>query len=454
MAPKFLFLISFQLFLFLVISQEQPLLDMAEQDSVYRVLESVNPTIPWRSIFPDDFCYSAPHGVVCDVFSEPNGSISAVHITELSFGYVSDFNPNPPCYPNSTFDPLLFTSFKYLRKLFFYKCFTDLPVSVSTVWPSFASSLEELIFIDNPALVGSLNGLTGNFTSLKRAVITGNGLSGNIPGWVVDSVNLEELTLSRNQLDGAVSTSFSKLKLLRILDLSQNQFDGNVPDSIANLTQLLKLDLSANAFSGKIPNILVNLQNMEFLDLSHNQFGNFGVPVFLSKMPRLRELHLNGNSLGGHIPEIWKNLGGIKGIGFSNMGLVGNIPASMGVYLRNLSYLGLDNNQLEGTVPGELGFLEFAGEINLENNNLSGRVPFTAMVGEILKLQGNPGLCVDDVDLVKNGSRFGHYLKLCNKTKLPNLVNPVLMGVASSSSLGLSLPSVVVKLIWVLVFFV
>ncbi|XP_038714349.1 piriformospora indica-insensitive protein 2 isoform X2 [Tripterygium wilfordii] len=386
MAPKFPIIYRFFLFLvmiqsFLLISQGQPVLNSAEQESVYQVLESINPTIPWRSLFPDDLCYSPPHGVVCDFFSEPNGSISVVHITELSLGYVSDFNPNPPCYANSTFDPILFTSFNYLRKLFFYKCFTDSPVSVPTVSPSFASRLEQLVFIDNPALVGSLSGFNGNFTNLKRIVITGNGLSGNIPGWVGDSANLVELTLSRNQLTSAVLMSFSKLK----------------------------------------------------------------------KMPRLRELHLSGNSLGGKIPEIWKNLGGIKGIGFSNMGLVGTIPASMGLYLRNLSYLGLDNNQLEGTVPMELGFLEFSSEINLENNNLSGRVPFTARVGEKLKLQGNPGLCVDGEDLgkVKNGS-----LKLCNNAKLANLVNPVLISESSCSSLGFLLPSVVLKFIGFLVVFV
>ncbi|KAF5741830.1 hypothetical protein HS088_TW10G00836 [Tripterygium wilfordii] len=456
MAPKFPIIYRFFLFLvmiqsFLLISQGQPVLNSAEQESVYQVLESINPTIPWRSLFPDDLCYSPPHGVVCDFFSEPNGSISVVHITELSLGYVSDFNPNPPCYANSTFDPILFTSFNYLRKLFFYKCFTDSPVSVPTVSPSFASRLEQLVFIDNPALVGSLSGFNGNFTNLKRIVITGNGLSGNIPGWVGDSANLVELTLSRNQLTSAVLMSFSKLKKVRILDLSQNQFNGNVPDSIGNLTQLLKLDLNSNAFSGEIPNGLVNLQNMEFLDLSYNHFGNSGVPLFLSQMPRLRELHLSGNSLGGKIPEIWKNLGGIKGIGFSNMGLVGTIPASMGLYLRNLSYLGLDNNQLEGTVPMELGFLEFSSEINLENNNLSGRVPFTARVGEKLKLQGNPGLCVDGEDLgkVKNGS-----LKLCNNAKLANLVNPVLISESSCSSLGFLLPSVVLKFIGFLVVFV
>ncbi|KAM1556470.1 hypothetical protein TB2_040052 [Malus domestica] len=53
-----------------VISQPQPFLTSAEQDSVYTVLSFVNLDIPWRSLFPDDLCLSAPHGVVCNFFYE------------------------------------------------------------------------------------------------------------------------------------------------------------------------------------------------------------------------------------------------------------------------------------------------------------------------------------------------------------------------------------------------
>ncbi|KAF2294917.1 hypothetical protein GH714_027011 [Hevea brasiliensis] len=416
----------------LIVSHQQPLLDSTEQDSVYEVLSSINSAIPWRTLFPDDLCLSAPHGIVCDYFFEQPNSVSSTlpqtaHVTELNFGYVSDYTPNPPCSPNSTLNSLLFTSFKYLRKLFFYKCFTETTVVVPNVSSSsFGANLEELVFVENPTLVGSLSGIIGNFTNLRRLVLTGNGVSGNIPDRIGDLVNIEEITLSRNHLTGNVPFSLSKLKKLRILDLSQNHFDGNVPESIGNLSQILKLDLSFNGFFGKIPYSLVNLQSLEFLDLSFNGFGNFGVPLFLGEMPRLKEMYFSGNLLGGHIPEIWEKLGGISGIGFSDMGLVGKIPPSMGVYLRNLCYLRLDNNKLEGEVPEELWFLEFVNEINLENNNLSGRIPlsatFTAKVDEKFKLQGNSGLCIDEGFGSSKNEGSLEKLKLCNKSDIPNPV--------------------------------
>ena len=287
------------------------------------------------------------------------------------------------------------------------------------------STLEELVFIDNPSFVAPLSGIFRNYTNLRRAVLTGNGVFGEIPDWVGDMVSLEELTLSRNQLNGGVTLNFPKK--LKVLDLSHNHFDGYVPESLGNLTELLKLDLSFNGFYGKIPDGLSGLQRLEFLDLSFNRFGNFGVPLFLAEMPKLKEVYLSGNLLRGQIPEIWEKLGGILGIGLSNLGLVGNIPVSMGVHLRKLCYLGLDNNKLEGTVPVEFGLLKFVNEINLENNSLSGRVPFSKFkIGQKLKLEGNPELCGDE-------GYGGLNLKVCSNKPVTVIPNPVLFNVASSS---------------------
>ncbi|KAJ1397853.1 Leucine-rich repeat [Sesbania bispinosa] len=413
----------FSTFFFLSLSQQQPPLDPTEQEAVYEVLHSLNPSIPWRTIFPDDLCLSAPHGVVCDYPDPSSSTTEKAHIVELSFGYVSDETPNPPCSSNATLNPLLFTSFNYLRKLFFYKCFNQSQTQTPLSLPPFPPTLEELVFIDNPSFITPLTPFLRNLTALRRLVLIGNGFSGEVPMQIGGLVNLEEVTLSRNQLGGEVPASLGLLKKLKVLDLSHNKFEGCVAESLGNLTEVLKLDLSYNGFGCKIPESLRHLQSLEFLDLSFNLFGNFGVPLFLGEIPRLKEVYLSGNSLSGKIPEIWENLGGVIKIGFSEMGLVGNIPASMGVYLKNLSYLGLDNNKLEGPLPEEFGLLEFADEINLENNNLSGRIPFLAKFGQKLKLAGNRGLCMDNqFGCGENGGMILGQLKPCKKTDVPDAV--------------------------------
>ncbi|XP_050365950.1 piriformospora indica-insensitive protein 2 [Argentina anserina] len=439
-----------------VISHSQPLLlSSAEQDSVYRVLDSVNPDVPWRKLFPDDLCSNGPHGVVCDFFTanDTDPDVVSVHVSELSFGYVSDFTPNPPCSSSAVLSPLLFTSFPFLRKLFFYRCFNQTAVvNVPDIPASFAPSLEELVFIDNPSLVSPLSGVLRNFTNLRRAVLTGNGFYGSVPDAVADMVNLEELTLARNKLGGEVPVSFEKLKKLKVLDLGGNSFAGKAPESVGELPELLKLDLSSNAFTGEIPASLGNLRRLELLDLSYNRFNSSGVPVFLSEMTELKMVSLCGNKLGGQIPEIWSKLGGILGIGLSGMGLVGEIPGSMGVYLRNVRYLGLDNNNLEGTVPQEFGLLESVNEINLENNSLSGRVSFSAAkFGHRMKLYGNPELCVDDEGLRSGkGLGFGE-LKVCSTEQRPNAAHFTVHASSSSSAVQAVAPSMVIVFLMIII---
>ncbi|KAK2992820.1 hypothetical protein RJ640_002040 [Escallonia rubra] len=121
-------------------------------------------------------------------------------------------------------------------------------------------SAQELVFVENPALMGSLSGHMSNITSLRRVVLTGTGVSGKVPDGFGDLVNLEQLTLSRNRFSGEVLLDFSKLKKLKVLDLSQNGFEGNISESVGGLTGLLKLDLSFNKFSGKITESLKGLR--------------------------------------------------------------------------------------------------------------------------------------------------------------------------------------------------
>ncbi|GAB2214589.1 hypothetical protein Droror1_Dr00018944 [Drosera rotundifolia] len=408
MADKTHFLLLFTFFLtFPLFSHQQPPLSPTESTAVYAALDSINPTIPWPTLFPpSDLCVSAPHGLLCDYFNTTN----TTHVVEFSFGFVSDYSPNPPCLPNSTFPSAVLSSFPRIRKLFFYRCFSVERVMFPTFKGTGLDELEELVMIDNVGLVGEIGESIGVLKGLRRLVVKGSGVSGRVPEEIVTLSRLEELTLSRNAIAGVMPERIGELKELRVLDLSGNRLTGSVPGSVGELGKLLKLDLSENGFVGRIPETLRGLRELELLDLRYNRFGNFGVPLFLGEMMAMKEFYLSGNMLGGVIPEIWENLGGVLGIGLSGVGLVGELPASMGLFLRNVIYLGLDNNRLDGSLPKEFEMMGTLHEMNLENNRLSGRVPFSAGfaagIGSKLKLEGNPGLCVDKglmMPLVSNG---------------------------------------------------
>ncbi|CAA6666455.1 unnamed protein product [Spirodela intermedia] len=392
-------------------------LPAGEQEAVYRVLEAINPSLDWRFLYPDDLCLSGPHDVIVP------------HVVELNFGYVSDFSPNPPCGVDAVFSPRLSSaSFPFLRKLFFYGCFNassevSLPEDFFRNLPS--AFLEELVFVENPSLTGRLSGRIGSFVRLRRLVLTGSRISGEIPYDIGNLRNLQELTLSRNRLKGRLPRSVGRCTGLQILDVSDNQLAGHLPAEIGQLDALLKLDLSENHISGPVPGELAGLQRLEFLDLSHNNLTG-GVPVALAAMAELKEVHLSGNPLGGRLPEeIWEKLGGLLGLGMSGVGLVGNIPSSMGVFLGRLCYLALDNNGLEGGLPEEFRRMErTAREINLENNMLSGRLPFSAAfvarIGRKLKLSGNLRLCLEgDDDRRQGGAGSVSSLEPCDRTEVP-----------------------------------
>ncbi|KAJ3693902.1 hypothetical protein LUZ60_009382 [Juncus effusus] len=419
------FHILFALFLFLILSHNAALqLPPSEQSAVYTLLETIDPSTNWRALYPDDLCLSGPHGLVCDLFITNSSSSSpSVHVTELNFGYVSDFSPNPACNFTSGDSTYLFTllsSFPFLKKLFFYKCFTahdsytTLPLNLFSLLPS---TLEELIFIENPSLTGQIS-LDASSLPLRRLVITGTAISGEIP---VLPTTLQELVLSRNQLYGQIQPSISTCTNLKVLDLSYNSLTGSVPEQLSRLVDLLKLDLSFNLLNGRIPIQFSALKKVELLDLSYNQFTG-GLPDGLGEMEGLREVYLSGNDkIGGQIPpDIWEKIGSnLIGVGFSSLGLEGNIPASMGVFLKKIHFLALDNNSLEGPVPVQFKWLESTvRQINLEKNRLHGPVPFSpefvVQMGSKLKLNGNRGLC-----FVKGN--FG-VLPVCNETEVPHPV--------------------------------
>jgi Leucine-rich repeat (LRR) protein len=269
-----------------------PPIDPTEQEALYIVLKSLNPDTddtPWGGTrFPADLCRSPPSAVVCHhSFSSSDKS----HVVELNFGYVSDKTRTLPCSPYANLNTLLFTSFTHLRKLTFHKCFNNSQLHFISL-PSFPnSSLEELVFIDNPSIVSPLQPFLHHLNSLTRLVLVGNGFHGELPPQIGGFENLEELTLARNNLSGEIPASLGALKKLKVLDLSRNQFKGCVPEQLGNLFSLLKLDLSYNKLDGSVPEEFGLLEFANEINLENNNLS--GIITFSDRVGQ--KLKLAGN---------------------------------------------------------------------------------------------------------------------------------------------------------------
>ena len=99
---------------------------------------------------------------------------------------------------------------------------------------------------------------------------------------------------------------------------------------------------------------------------------------------RVVELWLNDNDLTGHIPTQLGNLSNLTFLGLWENQLTGTIPAELG-NLANLTELWLIENELSGQIPAELGNLSNLIKLYLGGNELSGQIP--AELGNLSNLR-------------------------------------------------------------------
>jgi len=118
---------------------------------------------------------------------------------------------------------------------------------------------------------------------------------------------------------------------------------------------------------------------------------------------------LGGNNLNGSIPANLGNLANLQGLYLWSNQLSGSIPAELG-NLTNLQGLSLDDNQFSGSIPVELGNLTNLYYLYLRNNQLSGSIPVE--LGNLtnldyLYLNDNQFTSLPDLSALVNFSYWG-----------------------------------------------
>ena len=285
---------------------------------------------------------------------------------------------------------------------------------------------------------------TGDYSKLKGFVALRNALTGNIPSYFGNIQTLESILLSDNQLTGPIPAKFGDLDNLRTLWLSFNMLTGPIPGELGNLSNLTSLLLSHNQLTGCYDPNLMNLcsqlttnSNSQisngnlleadweafclqgpnactpclqddyialralFLSTKGSMWSNssgwpsenlFLMPAYATVPPPgfedlnqwfgvttntdgcVTHLFLNNNNLDGHIPIEIGNLGNLIVLEAKLNLLVGSIPTSI-ENLTNLIHLDLGANDLSGSLPEELGCLQSIKKIYLYSNLFTGCIP-------------------------------------------------------------------------------
>lgn len=165
--------------------------------------------------------------------------------------------------------------------------------------------------------------------------------------------------------------------------MSKNQLTGEIPSEIGNLTNLTTLNLQNNQLTGIIPEEICN-QGDESPELANNQFCPPYTAFTIDKIGEQNpnecfielwgesystkntyNLILNDSELSGPIPPEIGELVNLTTLDLGDNQLTGEIPAEIG-NLINLSYLNLSNNQFTGIIPNEICD---QGDVNLEIQN-------------------------------------------------------------------------------------
>lgn len=168
---------------------------------------------------------------------------------------------------------------------------------------------------------------------------------------------------------------------VRVLDLHHNQHEGNlfamddagetiiVAAMLAN-SSLEEIHMAGNNISGSLPEALNQLTKLRVLSLEENDLTG---TLASFRWPMLEVLRLDQNRLSGSIPVSLVSSSDLSILDLSqNADIVGTIPSEIGAAYNAMTYLGLANCQLDGTVPMELYSLTKLEGIYLQDNNLQG----------------------------------------------------------------------------------
>ncbi|XP_040382876.1 leucine-rich repeat receptor-like protein kinase TDR [Oryza brachyantha] len=121
------------------------------------------------------------------------------------------------------------------------------PVGGSLPYMAWRAPKLQVFAASKCALVGELPafGATG-CANLYRLELTGNALSGGIPGDIGSCKRLVSLRLQHNELTGEIPAAIAALPSITEVDLSWNALTGTVPSAFTNCTTLETFDVSFN----------------------------------------------------------------------------------------------------------------------------------------------------------------------------------------------------------------
>ena len=211
-------------------------------------------------------------------------------------------------------------------------------------------------------LTGTISAALGYLAHLERLYLWGNQLTGTIPAELGGLARLERVYLSQNQLTGCIPPAWSEL---RYTDMGAV----NLPECLEAYVADPERAALAALYAATGGDDWTNNDKW----LSEESLGNWH-GVITDSQGRVSKIDLDENQLVGSIPSELGNLSHLTSLNLGGNQLTGVIPVELGDIL-GLTSLDLEDNQLVGSIPSELGNLSHLTSLNLGGNQLTGVIP-------------------------------------------------------------------------------
>lgn len=291
------------------------------------------------------------------------------------------------------------------------------------------------------SLTGNIPPELGSLPEVTQFWLHENQLSGSIPPELSNLDKAYDLFLNDNQLTGSIPPELGEMERLGMLYLEENQLSGSIPPELGNISTLTRLWLNDNLLTGSIPPEISNCNELlsvkfqnnqlsgcyhpDLININYNLYSGGGVNAYISdgnnfdtswedfrdngagacftvspcrQRDSLALVEIYNSTNGPNWSNTWDlnqpidTWYGVTVNGFGCVGVLdlidnqlnGSLPPELGD-LTNLRYLYLAENQLTGSIPTEIGNLTNLSKLDLQENSLNGSIP--TEIGNLIELQ-------------------------------------------------------------------
>jgi Leucine-rich repeat (LRR) protein len=229
------------------------------------------------------------------------------------------------------------------------------------------------IFLPAIGLKGELPQEIGLLTGLTDLTLYGNEISGVLPNSMKRLTALKQIIMHDNKLDGPLPDIFTNMNL-SLLNLANNNIAEELPDSLFDMTSLITLNLAKNNIDAEIGQFAL-LGNLQALFLEGNLiYGGLGEWI-ITQWPNLEVLDLSDNFLMSSVPAaiFWHPKLVIVDLHANRFFGPLTIPSMS--QNSDLQFLSLQENQLNGAIPEDIGLMQNMNHLDLAKNLFTSAMP-------------------------------------------------------------------------------